>query len=332
VIGLLTTALFVTHLLAQLPSGRGADRLGARTIGFVAVAAVVVGNAICLLTPDAAVAILGRLVAGIGSGGGFVAGAAYVRFASTSPLLQGLYGGATMAGGGLAIAVVPQLESAMGWRAPYWSALVIALVVGVALAVSARDAPPRLPRVAILADRHLLRLAVVQTATFGLSVVTANWVVSLLTRHGAHRSTAATLGALILLGGIVTRPLGGLIIRWRPRRATATMTAGLAGTALGTLVLALPLPLPLLGLGAGVAGLAAGLPFAAVFSAAQRLRPDAPAAAVAFVNVWAVLAILVLVPLVGLTFSLPGEGRIGFAAIAIAMGAATLFAPRSVTV
>jgi MFS transporter, NNP family, nitrate/nitrite transporter len=329
VIGLFTTALFVSHLLAQLPAGRNSDRVGARTVGFVAVAAVLAGNVICLLAPLPAVAIVGRLVVGIGSGAGFVAGAEYARFASSSPLLQGLYGGATMAGGGLAIAVVPQLEDELGWRAPYWSALAIAFVVGLTLAVSPRDPRHGRPRAAILADRRLLRLAVVQTATFGLSVVAANWVVSLLTRHGADRTTAATLGALVLLGGIVTRPLGGLLIRRRPDLARVTVTAGLAATALGTLVLALPLPLAVLGLGAGIAGLAAGLPFAAVFSRAQRLRPDAPGAAVAFVNFWAVLTILFVVPPVGLTFSLPGEGRIGFAALAAGAAVALLVAPRA---
>jgi MFS transporter, NNP family, nitrate/nitrite transporter len=329
VIGLFTTALFVTHLLAQLPGGRGADRVGARNVGFVAVAAVLLGNAICLLTPEPGVAIAGRLVVGIGSGAGFVAGAEYARFASSTPLVQGVYGGATMAGGGLAIAVVPFLEDGLGWRAPYWSALVIACAVGLVLALSPRD--PRLgrPRAAILADRHLLRLSVVQTATFGFSVVAANWVVSLLTRHGADRQTAAAVGALLLLGGIVTRPLGGLIVRREPQLTQATVTIGLAATALGTLVLALPLPLAVLGLAAGVAGLAAGLPFAAVFSRAQRLRPDAPGAAVAFVNLWAVLAILVLVPLVGLSFSLPGDGRIGFAALAAGSAAAVVVVRRS---
>jgi nitrate/nitrite transporter NarK len=330
VIGLFTTALFLTHLLSQLPGGRGADRIGARNVGFLAVAAVLIGNAICLLTPEPGVAIAGRLVVGLGSGAGFVAGADYARFASTSALLQGLYGGATMAGGGLAIAIVPQLEDGLGWRASYWSAFAIAFAVGIVLAMSPRDPRVGRSRAAILADRQLLRLAVVQTATFGLSVVAANWVVSLLTRHGADRATAATLGALVLLGGIVTRPLGGWIIRRSPQLAPATVTVGVAATAIGTLMLALPLPLAVLGIGAGVAGLAAGLPFAAVFSRAQRLRPDAPGAAVAFVNFWAVLTILVLVPLVGLSFSLPGDGRIGFAVLAGASAAAVAVARRAV--
>ena len=55
------------------------------------------------------------------------------------------------------------------------------------------------------------------------------------------------------------------------------------------------------------------MPFASAFAGAQRLRPDAPGAAVALVNLAATLVILVGTPLVGLTFSLPGDGRVGFA-------------------
>jgi hypothetical protein len=51
-------------------------------------------------------------------------------------------------------------------------------------------------------------------------------------------------------------------------------------------------------------------------SAAQRLRPDAPAAAVGAVNAVAVLTILVGTPLAGLAFDLPGDGRLAFATIA----------------
>ena len=322
VIGGFTTALFVTHLLAQLPAGRGADRIGARNVGLLAVGAVVAGNLICLVEPAPALAVAGRAIVGLGSGAGFVAGADYARFASPTPLLQGFYGGATMAGGGLAIAVVPLLEGTLGWRAPYWSALAIALAVGLVLAVSPRDARHAGPRAGILVDRDLLRLAAAQTATFGFSVVLANWAVSLLTRQGASERAAAGLGALILLGGLVTRPIGGVLTRQRPELAAGTIRLGLAGTALGTLALALPLPLVALGLGAGLVGLAAGLPFAAVFSGAQQLRPDARGAAIAFVNLWAVLAIVILVPVVGLSFSLPGEGRAGFAGIALLMLAA----------
>jgi predicted MFS family arabinose efflux permease len=63
-------------------------------------------------------------------------------------------------------------------------------------------------------------------------------------------------------------------------------------------------------------GIAAGVPFAYVFSTAAAARPDAPAAAIGLVNMAAAVVILVGNPLLGLAFSSLTGGRIAFAAIA----------------
>lgn len=328
VVGLFTTALFLTHLLSQLPGGRASDRFGARTVGFAALGCVVAGNLLALAAPEPWVALAARAVVGLGSGAGFVAGAEYMRHAHASPFLQGLYGAATMAGGGLAIAVVPQLDGPLGWRAPYWSALTVAALTALALAAGPHDRRAPSARSGVAADRRLVRLGIVHAATFGLSVVSANWVVTLLERHGHPRGTAAVLGAFVLLGGLVTRPAGGWVVRHRPERTWRAVGASLVAGALATAALALPLPLALLGVAAAVAGLAAGFPFAAVFGGAQRIRPDAPAAAVGYVNVWAISAVVAGTPLLGLAFSLPGEGRLGFAAVAALWALALAALPR----
>jgi hypothetical protein len=216
-----------------------------------------------------------------------------------------------MAGAGLAIAIVPQLEPSLGWRAPYWSALAAAGLTAVGLAAARPYFMAARDKVGLVADRRLVRLGLLHGATFGLSVVAANWVVPLLERQGHPRGTAAVLGSLLLLAGIVTRPLGGLLVG-RPAALAASVLVG--GTALA--VLATPAPLAALGVAAAVAGLAGGLPFAAVFAGAQRTRPDSPAAAVGFVNTWAISTVVLGTPLLGLAFSLPGEGRIGFACVA----------------
>jgi MFS family permease len=316
-VGLFTTALFITHLLAQLPSGRAADRFGARRIGFAAAGFVVAGNLVCLISPSPGLAVVGRGLVGIGSGSGFVAGADYMRSSNPSPFLQGVYGGATMAGGGLAIAIVPQLEPWLGWRTAYWTALVIGLAVALVLAAAPTDAtrvPP--PQRGLVRDRRLVALAVIHAATFGLSVVAADWAFELLTHHGHGRHASALISALFLLAGIITRPLGGLLVRQRPDLARAAVTGSLTVGSVSMLLLAFPLPLVVLGLAALAAGLAAGLPLATVFSRAQAAVPEAPAAAVGIVNAGAVLTIVIGVPLAGLSFSLPGDGRIGFAVIA----------------
>jgi hypothetical protein len=97
---------------------------------------------------------------------------------------------------------------------------------------------------------------------------------------------------------------------------------------LAAVVLALPLPLWALVVDAAIVGLAAGVPFAMAFTGAARARPDAPGAAVGFVNGWASLMVVAGTPLVGLTFSLPGDGRIGFIALGVLAALASLATPR----
>jgi MFS family permease len=152
--------------------------------------------------------------------------------------------------------------------------------------------------------------------------------VPLLERQDASSAVAGAVGGLILLAGIVTRPLGGAATHRRPERLTALLAGSLLAVAAGSLLLAFGGPTWVSGLGALCLGLAAGLPVAPIFEAAQRLRPDAPGAAVGLVNACAISAVLVGTPLAGAAFALPGDGRIAFAAIACLAAAALPFARR----
>ncbi len=327
VVGLLTTALFVTHLAAQLPAGIWSDRLGPHRVALGACTAAAAGNGVLLFDDSIGLAVVGRLVVGVGSGAGFVAGLDLVRAGGGGPVLHGVFGGATMAGGGLALVLVPPLTDATSWRATYVAALVLAL--GAAMPVGLVRVLPRIgmSQRSVLRDARLLPLGVLQVATFGLAVIAGNWIVPLLERRGSSSAVAGAIGGLVLLAGIVTRPLGGAAHR-RSGGREALLCLSLVAAAAGALLLAAGGPTWVSALGALTLGLAAGLPFATIFEAAQRVRPDAPGAAVALVNACAVFAILVGTPLAGVTFDLPGDGRIAFAAIALLAAAAVPFARR----
>jgi MFS family permease len=306
----------------QLPAGRGADRFGSQRVALLAIAAGVVGNAILILDAGFEVALVARAIVGIGSGAAFVAGLDLVRAGGGGTALQGLYGGATMTGGGLALMIVPALTDATSWRAAYWTAGLLAVLAAIPTLLATG-----LPRIGhagdwLLRDRALLPLGVMQAATFGLAVVAGNWVVPLLERQGASSTAAGLAGGLVLFVGIVTRPAGGVLAGRVPRRLL--VAAALVGTSAGAFLLALGASLAVSTIGAFVLGLMAGLPFAVIFAAAQRLRPDAPAAAIALVNGCAVLTILVGTPLAGLAFELPSDGRLAFAAIAVLAAAALI--------
>ncbi|MBD0328775.1 MAG: MFS transporter [Thermoleophilia bacterium] len=330
-VGLLTTALFVVHMAMQVPAGMAVDRFGPRETGILAVAVLAVANGLAALAPELALGLVARALAGVGTGLGFVAGSDYVRAAGGTATAQGLYGGAGVGGGGFALAIVPLLENVAGWRAPFLSAAALALAMLVALLLApatGRVARARASLRSVLGDRVLYRFAAIHTASFGLSTVVANWVVTLLERAGAASETAGALGAFTLAAGLVTRPLGGWLVRRHARHARAIVGWSLAAGAGATAVLALPAPLPVLALACAILGLAAGFAFAPAFAGAQRARPDAPGAAIGLVNVWAALAIVVGTPLVGLTFGLPGDGRLGFAAVAVLWAASLLALPR----
>ena len=104
-----------------------------------------------------------------------------------------------MAAGGLALMIVPQLVGELGWRAPFWTGLALAVVAVLpvlAARAEARVAPTRgaheALRRGVLGDRRLWPLGAVQVATFGLSVVAGNWIVTLLEQRGPR---AEHLGA-----------------------------------------------------------------------------------------------------------------------------------------
>jgi len=322
VVGLFTTALFVTHAALQIPAGRLCDRFGARRVGLAGLVVVAVASGGALAWREAAFGIALRALAGVGTALSFVAGSDYVRSTVGSAVAQGFYGGVSMAGGGAALALVPHWET---WRAPFASAVVVAGIAVLLVLAAPREAarPPVAAGLPTIADRRLGRLAAMHAASFGFSVVLGNWVVTLLERNGgASSGVAGAIGALVLLLGVVTRPLGGRLYG-RSAVLRASFLAGGAGTAL----LAIATPLPLALAASAVVGLAAGIPFAPSFAGAARLRPDAPGAAIGLVNTAAAVTILVATPLVGLTFSLPGDGRIGFLVVAVLWAATAAAVP-----
>jgi MFS family permease len=333
-VGLFTTAFFAAHLVMQIPGGNASDRFGARRAGMLGLALIVIFSSASMAVPETWLAITTRALTGIGTGFAFIAGTAYIRAAGGSPAAQGLYGGIGLAGGGLALAIVPQVESWIGWRAPYATTAAIALAGLVLLAaappdeLAVRPVRPAGLRRGVLFDGRLYRLAALYGASLGLSVMLGNWVTTLLDRHGGlGKGSAGAIGSLTLALGIVTRPLGGWILREHPGRARPAVAASLAGGAAGTALLALAHPPVVAAAGAALVGVAAGIPFAPAFTGAAVMRPDAPAAAVGLVNGAAALVILVGTPLLGLSFSLPGDGRAGFAVVAALWLASLLALP-----
>ena len=330
-IGLFVTVQFVLHMAMQIPGGHAADRWGARRSSAVGLAILVVGNAVALPAATPALGFLGRAIVGVGTGLAFIGGSDYIRAHGGSPTVQGMYGGSSVLAPGIAVALIPGLARWTGFRAPYLSTIVVVLLAAVLLALAPREPRARRARDdridwSFVRDVRLYRLAAIHSFSFGFSVIVGNWVVTLLERHGQSKAVAAAVGSLTLLLGFFTRIAGGSLLR-RPHAGRIVAASLVVGGA-AAIVLALPLALPGYVAAATVLGLAAGVPFARAFTGAAAARPDAPGAAVGFVNAWAALTIVAGTPLVGLTFSLPGDGRIGFVLLGVLAALAALATPR----
>ena len=148
-------------------------------------------------------------------------------------------------------------------------------------------------------------------------MIIGNWVVELLERNAdVSNTTAGAIGALTLLLGAISRPLGGWLLRRHPETIRLTVGTSLAMGAVGTAALLIAEPLWAAVIGGVLIGLGGGISFAPAFTGAAATRPDAPASAVGFVNGSAAMTILVGTPLLGLSFALPGDGKLGFAIVA----------------
>src|ERR1700722_12121897 len=219
--GFLTTGIFPTHAGMQIPGGYLVDRLGSKRILLFALIWVALGNLGMAFAAAYWQLLVCKIFTGLGTGVCFVGGARYVHEATAGPRLhvaQGFFGGSIQMGAGFVILAVPRLYLLAGWRATFIvsgaMALTAAIIwVSVAPTVEFGARPPGHFHEMLLAPQLWL-LGLMQMATFGISVVVGSWVVVFLTKVMKVPATRAGLvGSLVLLLGIVSRPLRGLLLR-----------------------------------------------------------------------------------------------------------------------
>ena len=320
--GFLTTGIFATHAGMQIPGGHLVDRLGSKRVLLFALAWVALGNIGMAFAGAYWQLLFFKIFTGMGTGICFVGGARYVHEAAAGPRLhtaQGFFGGSIQLGAGFVILAVPRLYLLAGWRATFLVSAGMALTAaiiwwGVAPSVTTSAAPPGRWREMLLAPQLWL-LGLVQMATFSISLVVGSWVVVMLTKVLHVPATRAGLiGSLVLLLGIVSRPLGGALRRHMGIRPLFISSLVMIG--LGCFVFVFPsisfgpalMAVVLIGIGCG-------LPYSAMFSRAGALFPGRAAAAMGLVNMVGIVMILGGAPLVGHLADLTGTFRASFVAL-----------------
>jgi nitrate/nitrite transporter NarK len=320
--GFLTTGIFLTHAGMQIPGGYLVDRFGSRRMLLIALLWVALGNLLMAAAGAYWQLLFCKIFTGVGTGVCFVGGARYVHEGCAGPRLnvaQGFFGGSIQLGAGFVIFAVPLLYRLAGWRATFLISagmVLVAAVIWMAKSplVEFPPAPPGKFHEMLLAPQLWL-LGLFQMATFGMSVVVGSWVVVLLVKVMKVPVTrAGMIGSLVLLLGIVSRPLGGAL---RQHMGIRPLFAGsLVMVALGCFLL-LPSSISLINALTAVVliGIGVGIPYAAMFSRAGALFPGRAAAAMGFVNMLGIIMILGGAPLVGHLADVTGSFKTSFAVL-----------------
>ena len=329
--GFLTTGIFLTHAGIQIPGGYLADKIGPRRVLAVALTIVCLGNIALGLSGSYGQLLFWKVFVGLGTGASFVAGARYVANTFGGPrlhLAQGFYGGSILLGSGFVIYAIPLMSAAFGWRVSFFSTAALAAAAGVISIASIPDTTPITHQPSrmssLLSSPQLWLLGLVQMASFGLVLVIGVWITTYLTR--AFQLTpvqAGKLGSLVLVVGVATRPIGGLLVpRWGARR---TLQVGLALNVIACLFFGLGKgSLAQAAAGVLLLGIGSGLPYAAAFNRATALFPARAGAAMGLVNMLGIVMVLTAPPLVGQMVEWSGTFQSSFLALAVFASAVLL--------
>lgn len=253
-LGAVTTVFAVGRLIADLPGGHLADRIGALTLMAVSSFGVAASSLLFGLAPVAALVFVAAFVLGVSSSVTNATGMTYFSIlggAATRGTAMAVFSAGLLGGQALGPTAAGILASVWGWRTAMVAASVAAAVVGVALlrrprrhvtgeergepAAARPEAAPARPRL-----RHMV---VLQSVSFAMFFTLGSIPQTLIPVIGASELGlgSAAIGIALGIGG-ATRLVGTLIGGRLADRVSrkAALVPGLVVQALGVALLALP--------------------------------------------------------------------------------------------
>ena len=326
--GLIVTALWIPHALAQAVIGWTAETFGVQRLLRWTLAGLTLVVAASLMAPSYPSLLGLRMLSGLATGSSFVLAILYAA-AHSDPAAhrrdQALVGTVSYLSSSLAYATIPLVLDLAGWRAGYFPALACSLcalaLTSLAPATPKREVPPpvRLPlaeaarvvwygRIPVLAVSHL--------CSFGVFIVVASWLTAYFVRE-SRLSPAASLyvSAVVLAAGATGRFAGGAVLGRVPDRPLVMGALALSGSALGGLALSPPFPLAAI-LAFVVLG-CCSMTYGSIMAMALGRRPPGEAGvAVSAVSFLAGLAGSTLPAVMGMLVDRTGSFGPGFALLA----------------
>ena len=326
-------SLAVVQLLVyaglQVPVGVLLDRFGSRRLVVTGALVMAAGQAVLALAEPVGLALLGRLLVGLGDAATFISVLRLVPAwfpARRVPLVTQLTGIVGQTGQVLSAVPLVALLGGPGWTVAFLSAAATGVLAAALVLLVVRDQPAGQARAGDGGDRDVvgdlvsawrhpgtrLGLWTHFTTQFSGTTFALLWGFPfLVSGEGVRPSTASALLTLFVVVGMVNGPVLGVLVQRHPFRRSWLVLAVVAVNAAGwTLVLAWPGPAPLpvlvvlvLAMASGGPGSMIGFDFARSFNPPNRLGT-----ATGIVNVGGFVASLVTILAVGLVLDLRTGG------------------------
>ncbi|HUU80886.1 MAG TPA: MFS transporter [Acidobacteriota bacterium] len=291
--GMLVTALILSHSFVQVPAGIVVDQIGVRWSFTLALGLGFLGNVLCIFNPAYSFILTMRILAGLGTGLLFVAGIKYATVHTRAPrqvLVQSVFGCLINTGSAIPFLTSPILI-VYSWKLIYLFTSCFFLVPMLAVLFWGEDpldyqGTARQPLRSVLTVGPVWALGSSHALFFGGMMTIGTWISSyLLTSEGAvfWLHLGGLFGALIIGISALGRFLGGLVTLWiKPRHIIQSALFALA------ICYALLWPSKELSLVLtlfGVAALMNSITFGSVFSLTYQIMPPQSAGtAIGLVN------------------------------------------------
>ena len=222
--GVLITALILTHSLVQIPAGLVVDRMGVRTGVLLALGLGFLGNILSIFSQDFNFILAMRLLTGIGTGLSFVAGIHYATAHARDEQkiqVQAIFGGLINTGSMLPFFASPIL---LGYdvRLIYLFTALIFFLPLLAVLIWGEDpekkeSVSRTPLRQVLMSRPAWALGFSHAVFFGGMMAIGTWISSYLMRSPASLpgfSWVGVVGGVVIGISAIGRFLGAFTFPW----------------------------------------------------------------------------------------------------------------------
>jgi len=323
-ISVLISSLLWTHALMQVPAGIMTDRWGVRHTLIASLVFMIIGHVVPVIFPPLGTAILGRVIAGIGTG--LCVAATMKLVALYAPggrvgTYQAFFGGFFSIGSIIAFLCIPRLVS-YGWQSIYILPAIICLLLLIMTGLlqitedyAGTLATLNLGRVFQVPEGWML--GVFHALSFGSILTLGSWVPSLLAEVWHETTTVqfAWGGALIMLISGIGRLSGGFILL-RMRSLLLVQASIIILFILYLGIFMVPFPGFILTL-ALLAAWFASVNFGAMFHVAARITPSHSFATMfGFINFLANIGAMLFTMMFGFFKDATGTFAWGFAVLA----------------